>query len=210
MKLYDLAFSSNCRKVRIAAAELDLPLELVPVDPFTGGNRTPEYLGKNPMGKVPTLDDDGFVLYESTAICEYLAAQRPDRGLAPNDPRGRADLWRWMAWYSAHVQPWLSTMVFEQRLKPLSGGTTDAAAVAYARRELDRFMPVLEKHLASGREHLLERYSIADICVGVGMQSVKPAGLDMAPYPSIVAWVGRLESREAWKKNPVLAPGPKR
>ena len=198
MKLHDTGFSSNCRKVRIAAAELDLPLELVTVDLLAGAGRAAEYLALNPMGKVPTLEDDGFVLSESTAICEYLASKRPERGLAPVDPRGRADLWRWLSWYSAHVQPWMVTLVAELRFKQRRGETPDDAVVAHARRELARSVPVLDAHLA-GRDHLLDAFSVADICLGVGFESAAFATLDLAPFGNIRAWLARLQQRPRWE-----------
>lgn len=202
MKLYDVAFSSNCKKVRITAAELELPLEIVPVQPRLGGVEAPGYREKNPMGKVPTFeDDDGFTLFESTAICEYLTTKRPERALAPTDPRGRAELWRWLAWFSAHVQPWTSTLAVERAIKPrMANLPGDEHVAAYADRELQRFLPVLEKQLA-GREFVLGGYSIVDICLGCSLEMAPMIGLDLAPYPNLRGWLERLKSREAWKKN---------
>jgi glutathione S-transferase len=200
MKLYDSAFSSNCRKVRIAAAELEIPLEMVPVDLFAGAARTAGYLALNPMGKVPALVDDGFVLWESTAICEYLASKRPERGLAPVDPRGRADMWRWLSWYSAHVQPWMVTLVVELRFKGRRGDTPDDGVVAHARGELARSVPVIDAHLA-GRDHLLDAFSVADICLGVGFESAAFATVDLAPFGNIGAWLSRLQRRARWEAS---------
>jgi len=200
MRLYDNGFSSNCRKLRIAAAELELSLELVTVDPFTGAGRTAEYLAKNPMGKVPTLEDDGFVLWESTSICDYLASKRPERALAPVDPRGRADMWRWLSWYSMHIQPWMVTLVAELRFKERSGGTPDDGVVEHALRELARFVPVLDAHL-TGREYVLDRFSVADICLGVGFESATFATVDLAPFGNIRAWLTRLQQRPRWERS---------
>ena len=104
MKLYAFAFSSNCRKVRAVAYELDIPLESVHVDLVNGASRTPGFLALNPNGRVPVLEDDGFVLYESTAIMRYLSAQKGD-ALVPTTLRGRADVDRWLAWQLAHLAP---------------------------------------------------------------------------------------------------------
>ena len=79
--LYELQPSPHARKVRLLAAELGIPLNKVPVDPRIGETRTREYLAKNPNGRVPTLEEDGFVLWESPAILKYLSAKRPERGL---------------------------------------------------------------------------------------------------------------------------------
>jgi glutathione S-transferase len=77
--LYEL--QPHARKVRLLAAELGIPLNKVPMDPRIGETRTSEYLAMNPNGRIPTLEDDGFVLWESPAILKYLSAKRPDRGL---------------------------------------------------------------------------------------------------------------------------------
>src|SRR5689334_17604836 len=77
MKLFDISRSPNCRKVRVLARELDLPLEVVAVD--FASLKEPAYLARNPTGKVPTfVDDDGFVLWESNAILIHLAEKRPE------------------------------------------------------------------------------------------------------------------------------------
>lgn len=201
MKLFDISFSSNCKKVRVTAAELELPLELVPVQPAVGGVADPAYRAMNPAGKVPTLEDDGFSLYESTAICDYLASKRPERGLSPTDPRGRADLWRWLSWYSAQIQPWTSTVAVERFIKPnMMKMPGDDQVAKYAERELQRFLPLLDAHL-KGREFVLERYSIADICIGCGLEAVPRVGIDLSPYPVIRSWIERLQQRPAWKRG---------
>jgi glutathione S-transferase len=76
--LYDIRESPHGRKVRLLAAALGLPLRMVPTDPRTGETRSPDFLAKNPNGRVPTLEEGGFILWESSAILKYLAAKRPD------------------------------------------------------------------------------------------------------------------------------------
>jgi glutathione S-transferase len=85
--LYELQPSPHARKVRLLAAELGIPLNKVPVDPRIGETRTREYLAMNPNGRVSTLEEDGFVLWESPAILKYLSAKRPERGLCGGDPK---------------------------------------------------------------------------------------------------------------------------
>ncbi len=85
--LYDMPESPHARKVRLLAAELGIPLNCVRRDPRIGETRSPDYLAKNPNGKVPTLVEDDFVLWESPAILKYLAAKHPERKLAGADAR---------------------------------------------------------------------------------------------------------------------------
>src|SRR5689334_16101782 len=101
MKLYDVAASPNCRKVRVIARELGLQLELLSID-FTAAKQ-PAYLAQNPAGKVPTLvDDDGFVLWESGAILIHLAEKKPSSGLLPLEAHARGDVMRWLLFTATH------------------------------------------------------------------------------------------------------------
>jgi len=94
MKLHVAPPSPRAFKVLAVARHLDLDFDLCPVDIPKGANLTPEFAALNPNKKMPVLADDGFVLWESNAIMQYLAAKRPDGGLLPADARGRADVAR--------------------------------------------------------------------------------------------------------------------
>src|SRR3954465_11172659 len=97
IKLYGFGRSPNVRKVSLLAAALDIPLTHVTLDFNKREFHSPEYLAKNPNGKIPTIDDDGFILWESAAILRYLAAAaalsrrpRADRRVVPRrDPAAR-------------------------------------------------------------------------------------------------------------------------
>ncbi|MHB1846085.1 MAG: glutathione S-transferase family protein [Deltaproteobacteria bacterium] len=207
MKLWDVAFSSNCRRVRIAARELGIPLEKVPLEPFKGETQAPGYLGVNPMGKVPTIDDDGFVLWESSAILVYLAGKAPSKGLYPTEPRRQADALRWLFWHGIHVGAHVTTLALERFLKPKTGGgAPDPAVCAAAEKELLRFVPVLVARLAS-RPHVLDPfpgstdgYSIVDIAMGCSYENAPRVSYDLGPYPNLRGWLARLQSRPAWKE----------
>ena len=97
MKLYGFPPSPNTWKVRAVAAHLGIPLELEFVDLTKGGSHSPDYLALNPSGRTPTLVDGDFKLWESTAIMQYLASQKPN-SLWPDNARTRADIMRWQSW----------------------------------------------------------------------------------------------------------------
>jgi glutathione S-transferase len=196
MKLYDVAPSPNCRKVRVIARELGLPLEICAID--LARAKEPAYLAQNPAGKVPTLvDDDGFVLWESGAILIYLAEKKPERGLWPSAPQARADVLRWMFFLATHLQPWLSVLGQERLIKPRTGLPADPASIALAERELGRFLPLVNAQL-DGREYLAGDYSIADIAVGCGLENCEARGVSLDGYPHLGAWRERLRQRPAW------------
>lgn len=96
--LYDMKDSPHARKVRLLAAELEIPLELVACDPRVGETRTPDYLAMNPNGRIPTLVEDDFALWESPAILKYLAAKGPERGLGGTDAAQQALIDQWLFW----------------------------------------------------------------------------------------------------------------
>jgi glutathione S-transferase len=103
MRLY--LFPPSTRVLAIVALKnhLALDCEFEPIDLGSGDQLTPEYLALNPNRKIPTLRDGEFVLWESNAILFYMAANRPESGLWPSDLRGQADVLRWLAWESAHL-----------------------------------------------------------------------------------------------------------
>ena len=103
--LYDVQPSPHARKVRLLAAELGIKLTKVACDPRIGETRAAEYLAKNPNGRVPTLEEDGFVLWESNAIVRYLAAKHAGGTLWPAELQPRADVDRWMEWQSTSFTP---------------------------------------------------------------------------------------------------------
>src|SRR5229473_3499703 len=116
IKLYDSKISPYVRKVRLVAAELDIVLQKIPLDFQKGDPQKPEYLALNPNGKVPTIDDDGFVLWESIAILKYIASKKP--GLLPSDARGSAQADQWMIWWANHAEPAIDLLLYELALKP--------------------------------------------------------------------------------------------
>lgn len=200
MKLYDLSLSPNARKVRALVFELGLDVEIVQVNLPAGEHRSEAYRAKNPNSKVPTLEDGDFLLWESNAIICYLAAKKPEAGLLPADPRGRADVDRWLFWQSSHFGPALAKVAYERVIKPMVGGTPDPLQLEAGFAEFARFAPVLE-HALEGREYVTGRLSVADFSLASNVAMAGPAGVDLTPYPNIAAWYERMAARDSWKKS---------
>jgi glutathione S-transferase len=200
LTLYEGPLSPNARKVRLIAAELGLPLNRVKLSFVKGETRTADYRAKNPNGTVPTLDDDGFVLWESAAILRRLAAKRPERGLAPGDPDAAARVDQWLCWWISQPEAALMRLAWERLIKPALGQPgNDPAIVADAQAALDRFLPVLDRQLA-GRDFIAGPLSIADFAAGPWLD-VAPATLqlDLGRYGNIQAWLARLRARPYWQ-----------
>src|SRR5689334_3652685 len=144
MKLYNFPFSPNSRKVRAVAYELGIELDYVFVNLFRGESRTPEFLAKNPNGRVPVLEDGDLILWESTAIIAYLADKQGDTTIRPTTPRARAEVGRWLSWQLAHLGPAISKVAFERLVKKLTGrGAPDQALIESGTAEFDACTAVL-------------------------------------------------------------------
>jgi glutathione S-transferase len=193
--------SQHARRVKIAALELGLVVEWKVVDLGAGGNQAPDYLKLNPQGKVPTLEEDGFVLWESNAIMAYLADKKPAAGLYPTDPKQRADVNRWLFWESAHFGKACITLTWERVVKPMfMKQPTNDALVAEGEQNWHRFAKVLESQLAD-RDYVTGRLSLADFALASITMYRGPARIDTKPYPHLERWLGRIESRDSWKQT---------
>jgi glutathione S-transferase len=197
--LYDTQDSPHARKVRLLAAELSIPLEKITRDPRKGETRTPDYLAKNPNGRVPTLEEDGFVLWESPAILKYLAAG-PERALAGGDAKSQGLIDQWLFWWGCGPEAAIDALAWELLIKPkvLKQPGNDPGVMADAQARLARFLPVLDKQL-EGRDYIVGPLSIVDFAIGPRLDRA-PALLnfDIAPYRNIVAWLKRLRAKPYW------------
>jgi glutathione S-transferase len=204
MKIYDFAASPNAYRVRAVAYELGLAPTYVHVNFATGDTRTPEFLAKNPNGRMPVLEDEGFVLWESNAIIAYLAAKHPEKGLIPSDARGRAEVDRWMFWQVSDWNPAFEKIVHE-KLKPMfGGGTPDEAIIRDGVEQIGKLAAVLDGWLKD-REYVAGKLSVADFGL-MGFASLRQVfGVDFSAHPNVSAWLSRLEARESCRR--ALADG---
>src|SRR5438128_1431894 len=121
MRLHVFPPSPRAIKVMGLVNHLGLDCEMRIVDLLKGEQQKPEFTALNPNKKMPVLDDNGFVLWESNAILQYLASKQPASGLWPSDPQRQADVSRWQFWDMAHWDPACAILVFERVVKNLSG-----------------------------------------------------------------------------------------
>ncbi|HLK38938.1 MAG TPA: glutathione S-transferase family protein [Polyangiaceae bacterium] len=162
MKLHHHPLSTFSRRVRIALLEKDIAVELVEVDMPGRAHKREPYLSLNPYGRVPTLVDDDLVLYESTAILEYLEAKVPAKPLLPHDVRQRALVAMHMKLCDLQMTRPAGTVIFPKRFMPEASWRRDEMAKASA--EVERHFAILDHQLA-GRPYLVgDRYTLADLC----------------------------------------------
>ena len=200
MKLYGIPPSPNTWKVRAIAAHLGLPLDLQVVDVGKGEQRTPAYLALNPTGRTPTLVDGGVVLWESTAIMQYLADRKPNT-LWPNDARARADIMRWQSW---QLQHWgkdaFDPLLFERVVKRFfNWGPPDAAVVERGTEAFHREAQVLDAHLSKQRYLAGNDLTLADFSIAAPLFHAQAADFPLTPYAQIREWFGRVSALPAWQ-----------
>ena len=202
MKLFYHPFSANSRRALLAAAHLGIELELVKVDLPKGQHRTPGFLQINPNGRVPVLDDEGFMLWESRAIMEYLADKTPGQTLYPQEPRARAEVNRWLFWDAAHFSPGVGILLYENLIKGLIGeGRPDSGEVRRGEALVARFAPVLDAHLAFRTWLANDRVSLADLSLAAALAFAQQAAVPIADYPNIKTWLARVQALDAWQKT---------
>lgn len=202
MKLYVFPPSSRALGVLALNNHLALDCDIQPIDLGSGDQLAPGYRALNPNTKMPTLEDDGFVLWESNAILFYMAAKRPQTGLWPADLRGQADALRWLAWQNAHWDAESCGMVaYEKSSKAVLGrGPPDPAFIARGEQNFARFAAVLDTELRNKTWLVGERLTIADFSIGQLVPSAERLGLPIEKFDAIVRWYNRLAALPAWQK----------
>lgn len=200
MRLYHHPMSSNACRVRLAALELGVELELVSVDLAKGEQRAPEFLRKNPNGAVPVLEDGDFVLTESHAIMQYLADKSGGQSLWPTELAARARVNQWMFWNAQHLQPAVSVLNWERVVKRMLGQETpNPAEEARGEGLVTRFGRVLEGHLVGKRWIAHDRLTLADLAVAPSLMPLQMARLPLQDCPNLLGWFARVKELASWK-----------
>ncbi len=205
MKLHVFPPSPRALKVRALVRHLNLEVEECLVDLFKGEQRAPAYAALNPNMRMPVLEDGDYVLWESNAILQYLAAKRPESGLWPSDLRAQANVSRWLNWESAHWAPAGTPFAFERVVKKLAGlGAPDPAEIARGEQPFHAAAQALDTSLRGKKWLVGDRLTIADFGVATGMALADAAQLPLEKYDEIVRWYDGFRVLPAWQKSLVL------
>ncbi len=200
MKLYSIHNSNNCRRVNATIQHVGLDVEVI--EQPMADLKTPDFVGLNPNGKVPTLVDGDFSLWESRSIMQYLASKKPDSSLWPNDAKRRADITRWQFWEASHLSRGTGAYAFEKLFKKIfMKQDADPVALAAGEKEWRTFAPVLNAQLETRKWILGDELTLADFSVGACFSYAEPSGLPWNDYTHIKAWWSRLGEVPAWKNT---------
>jgi glutathione S-transferase len=191
MVLYDYLDSGNGYKLRLLLAQLGSTYRWVELDILANQTRTPEFLAKNPNGRIPALElEDGTCLAESNAILWYLAEGSP---FIPNDRLRRAQVLQWMFFEQYSHEPYVATPRFIIKHLPV-----DSPRRAELPERMTRgraALGVMETQLSRQRFFVGETYSIADIALYAYTHVAHEAHFDLTPYPAVRAWMERVASQ---------------
>ena len=198
LKVWGRANSSNLKKVTWLCEEIGLPYQRIDAGMAFGVVNTPEYRKLNPNGLVPTIDDGGFILWESNAILRYLAAKHAAGTLWPADPKVRADADRWMDWCTTTLGPAFLPVFWN--LVRTAPGERNMKAVEDAANKTAEVLARLDAALA-GRNFIAgEQFSMGDIAFGPLVYLVNNVAFDRPKLANFDAWYARISTRAAFRK----------
>ena len=191
LRLYDYLDSGNGYKVRLLLNYLGEPFELIEKDIIAGETRTPEFLSKNPNGRIPVLEtEDGAYLPESNAILFYLA---DGTRYLPDDRLARAQVLQWMFFEQYSHEPNIATSRF--LLKHLDVDAPRRTLLEQKKTAGHAALDVMEGHLTDRQWFVGERATIADIALYAYTHVAGEGGFDLAAYPAVRAWLDRVAAQ---------------
>ena len=189
IKLYTAA-TPNGWKISIALEEMGLPYDVRVIDFATQEQKADWYLKLNPNGRIPTLDDDGFIMFESGAILIYLAEKTGK--FLPRDVHGRSRVLQWLMFQMSGIGPMMGQAnvffrYFPEKIQPV---------IERYQREVMRLFGVLDRQLAS-HEYIAGQYSIADMALWPWVSGYEWSGVSVAEFPSLERWLALVGARPA-------------
>jgi glutathione S-transferase len=187
--LHQMQMSGNCYKVRLAAHQLGIPLTLKEYPLFAGNTRKPEFLAKNPNGRVPLLElEDGRCLPESDAILWYLS---DGTALQPDDAWSRAEALQWMFFEQYSHEPYVASARFLLSFAPKETLEEKRHLIPEWHAKGNAALAVMNAHLKARDWFAGNRYSVADIALYGYTHAAEEGGFHLSEYPAVTAWLAR-------------------
>jgi glutathione S-transferase len=199
MKIYGFP-TFNVLKVLFTAEELGLEYEFVMLDAQQGQHKTPEHIRRHPLGKVPAIEHDGNYLFESAAICRYLAVIA-ESSLYAGTPLQRASVDQWVDMMGYHAGRWLSVYFWEEVAKPrFMGKPSDQDALKEAAGFLDKQLPAINRQLGENRFLAGDQLSIADTFACSYFTVTENTSASIGNYSNLSRWYEELTERPAFAR----------
>ena len=202
LSLWGNADSVNVQKIMWCCEELGLAYHRIDAGRHFGVVNTPEFRQLNPNGLVPTIDDDGFVLWESNTILRYLAAKHAPGTLWPLDVAERALADRWMDWANSTLWPTMVPLFRAFMRTPEA--QRDAAAIEAVRLETVEELKILDAQLARTAFVGGDVFTMGDIAVGCAVWRWMALPVQRPPLPNLQRWFDALAARPAYRRVVML------
>ena len=205
LKIYGTAASRAARPLWVAQ-ELGLAYEHIALPYLGGATRTPEFLKVNPNGRIPVVDDDGVLVWESMACTMYLAERflgMDGTSLAARSNAERAEILRWTFWVVTECEKDALLFLMHAMVMPAERRKPQLAEEAL--RHLARPLRILNQHLQDRPYLAGERFTVADICVASVLAWIESAGDLMAQCPQLREWLQLCQGRPAFQQVRLMA-----
>ena len=194
LTIYGSDLSAPAIKVRLTASFLGLNYKWQLVNLRAGEQKQEWFLKINPVGKVPAIDDDGFHLFESNAICRYLC-DKHNSALYPKDVKKRAAIEQWIDYASFHIGANFMPVVYNRLFAPLRGIPVNEKAITDGEGFLKQYFPIVEKQLTAHKYIVSREISLADIILLALLEPAEKAKIDLSVYPKLNAWRSDLKKQ---------------
>jgi len=199
LKIYGGDLSAPSNKIRFVANFLGLEYEYKKMSLKDGENRKPEYLALHPAGKIPVIDDGGFVLFESDSIVKYLASKQ-NSPIYPAELQRRALVDQWIDFVTIHVGGSMSKVLFNRVFYSFAKVEKDDRSLQDGLNFLNRFLPIIEKQLTKSKYLAGMELTLADFDLLANLDPAEVAGVDLGPYQKIAEWRNQLKQRDFYTK----------
>jgi len=198
LKIYGHPWSNASRRVQILCEELGVPYRYETMDLMKGVQYGAEFQKINPNSKVPVIDDDGFVLWESQAIMRYLADKHKAEAWYPADRKRRAVVEQWLDWNQTRLGQEAAKIMFHTHF---AGDKRNDKAIEDAMKWLEKILPVLEDELKQRSYIGGDQPDLADIAVATNLSYLEMCKYDLTPYPTVTRWYERMKNRPSFTKT---------
>lgn len=202
LKIWGRRSAFNVQKAMWAIGELELSHEHVNAGGDAGGLDAPEFRRMNPHGRIPVIDDDGLVVWESNTIIRYLGAKYGQGHLWDPDPASRSLADRWLDWGLATAQRDFLDLFWGYYRTPKERRDPSFVAERF-KRCADNYL-LLDKHLESRAYLAGDVFSMADIPTGTTLFRYFEMDIDRPRIPHVEAWYARLRDRAAYREHVML------
>jgi glutathione S-transferase len=210
MKIYGHPWSINTRKVLMVLAEKGREAELSLVMIPKGEHRLPAHVARHPFAKVPVLEDEGFILYETSAINRYLERKFPTPALVPSKPEGAALTNQWISAADSYFVPHVAPVIIETLFRRYLGGEANLAAIESGQEKMQTALDAADHALQHSPYLAGEEFSLADIHFMPYFEYLEKTGLDepVKRRKHLTAWWKRTSRRPSWETVARTGPQP--